>query len=535
MKLRVVTRKWLTGCSVAACLLVPVVAQVRALAADAAKSAALASPPASQWAHVGPDGKLAYRTLPTGDRIMDFSWAGYMGAGVAIPTVPVRVTVGPSGADDTAAIQAALDAASRLEPVNGMRGAVLLKRGAYECRSALYLRTSGVVLRGSGSGANGTALRMTGTPHVCISLSGSWHVDRTGRAVPIVDTYVPSGANSFRLSDASGFSPGDAVLVNRPITPAWVHFMRMDGLVRGGRKETWLSESGWIESERTIKAITGDGITVDVPLSDSFNAVYLDPPGASLVKCLGSGRISQVGVEQLRIVAPPQAVEIRERHHQGIRMYGVCDGWLRDIAIEDTVNSVGIGSGCCRVTVEAVSVRHSVATKGAAKPADFSAGGSQILFNRCEATGNNLFYFVTGARVTGPNVLLNCTFHGNGHIQPHQRWATGLLVDGCQVPDSGIDFMNRGEMGSGHGWTIGWAVAWNCVARSYVIQQPPGAMNWAIGCLGARAQSGMPFGHEPKLPEGTFDSHGTPVAPASLYLAQLRDRLGPEAVKNIGY
>jgi hypothetical protein len=276
-------------------------------------------------------------------------------------------------------------------------------------------------------------------------------------------------------------------------------------------------------------------VALDIPLSDSFDAKYLDPPGGSLVKCVASGRICQVGVEHLRIIAPPQVVEIRQRHHQAIRMSGVYDAWLNDITIEDTVNSVGLGGSVKRVTVERVRVVHSVATTGAAKPADFSATGSQILFDRCEASGSNLFYFVTGARVTGPNVLLNCKFQGNGHIQPHQRWATGLLVDGCQVPGSRIDFMNRGEMGSGHGWTIGWAVAWNCVARSYIIQQPPGAMNWAIGCIGARLESGMPFGHEPKLPEGTFDSHERPVLSTSLYLAQLRERLGPQAVKNVGY
>ena len=490
---------------------------------------------ASQWVYVGPNGKLAYRASPTGDRIMDFSWAGYMGGGVAIPTVPVRVTVSPSGGDDTSAIQDALDAVSKLEPVDGIRGAVLLKPGAYECRSALAIHAGGVVLRGSGSGTNGTILRMSGAPHVCISLSGYWQIQRIGHAARIVDTYVPSGATSFSVDDATGFSPGDTVLVDHPITPAWVRFMSMDTLVRDGRKETWLSASGRIDAERTVKSIARNTLTLDIPLSDSLNAVYLDPPGASVVKCAVSGRICQVGVEHLRIVAPPQVVEIRQPHHQAIRMNGVCDGWLRDLAIEDTVSSVGIGSSSRRVTVEQVSIRHSVATKGAAKPADFSAGGSQILFNRCEATGDNLFYFVTGARVPGPNVLLNCTFHGNGHVQPHQRWATGLLVDGCQVPESGIDFMNRGEMGSGHGWTIGWAVAWNCVARSFLIQQPPGTMNWAIGCIGARGQSGMPFGHEPKLPEGIFDSHGTPVAPASLYLAQLRERLGPRAVKNIGY
>ena len=62
----------------------------------------------SDWVHPGPDGKLIYKTTDTGDRIMDFSHAGYMGGGVALPTVAVKRTVKPSGGpDDTALIQAA--------------------------------------------------------------------------------------------------------------------------------------------------------------------------------------------------------------------------------------------------------------------------------------------------------------------------------------------------------------------------------------------------------------------------------------------
>src|SRR5512147_1649793 len=74
----------------------------------------------SGWVHLGPDGKLVYRTTPAGDRIMDFSHAGYMGGGVALPAVPTRRTVAPSdGPDDTAAIQAAIDAVAALDPENG--------------------------------------------------------------------------------------------------------------------------------------------------------------------------------------------------------------------------------------------------------------------------------------------------------------------------------------------------------------------------------------------------------------------------------
>jgi hypothetical protein len=39
----------------------------------------------------------------------------------------------------------------------------------------------------------------------------------------------------------------------------------------------------------------------------------------------------------------------------------------------------------------------------------------------------------------------------------------------------------------------------------------------------------------PMLPQGIIDSQGTPVTPASLYLEQLRERLGAQALKNIGY
>ncbi|SEL07495.1 hypothetical protein SAMN04488505_1011434 [Chitinophaga rupis] len=73
-----------------------------------------------------------------------------------------------------------------------------------------------------------------------------------------------------------------------------------------------------------------------------------------------------------------------------------------------------------------------------------------------------------------------------GWIQLHQRCATGLLLDGCNVPDGGIDLMNRGAMGSGHGWAIGWAVVWNCKAQLFLNQQPPGAANWVIGNQGER-------------------------------------------------
>ena len=156
---------------------------------------------------------------------------------------------------------------------------------------------------------------------------------------------------------------------------------------------------------------------------------------------------------------------------------------------------------------------------------------------RCGGVGNNLFYVMTGARNQGPNVVLESKFLGNGHIQPHQRWATGLLVDNTQVPQGGIDMMNRGQMGTGHGWTMGWGVVWNSSAASLIIQNPPGAANWSIGTSGQELTAPMKIigVHQrdlgPDLPQGFIESAGHRVMPESLYRAQLAERMGADALK----
>jgi hypothetical protein len=137
--------------------------------------------------------------------------------------------------------------------------------------------------------------------------------------------------------------------------------------------------------------------------------------------------------------------------------------------------------------------------------------------------------------VPGPVVILNCTFRGNGRAESHQRWSTGILYDSCRAPEGGIELRNRGSMGSGHGWSMGWGVVWNCAAGHYIIQNPPGTLNWLIGSAGRNEPAPRPFGTGPNLPEGTVDSPGQPISPRSLYLAQLLERLGPQALKNIGY
>ena len=509
----------------------------------------------SEWVYAGPNGKLVYKTTPAGDRIMDFSHAGYMGGGVALPEVPVKRTLQPSGGDDdSAAIQAVINEVAAMGLTNGFRGAVLLGPGTFSCSNTITIPASGVVLRGSGSGANEgkpTTIKLTGRTHLAIAIRAPGAGRRRGTGdgqaatnsavasqefkpaeTTIADAYVPSGAMAFTVSDAKGFVAGDTIEIRRPVTETWIKFMEMHNLVRDGRPQTWIRAGNTTVTERKIAAISGKKITLEVPLSDSFDSKYLNPPGTSVVKIRPPTRISQAGIEHLRIESPPQAINHTEPHFTALRISGE-DCWVRDVICEETMNSVGVSGH--RITLERVAVNRRAAHQGSSKPAEFAPNAGQVLLDRCSAVGDNIWYSATGGGQAGPIVLLHCTFRGNGRVESHQRWTTGVLYDNCRAIGGGIDLRNRGSMGSGHGWTMGWGVAWNCEAGSFVIQNPPGAVNWMIGCIGQSRPMPRPFDSAPNLAGGTMDSHGAHVTPQSLYLTQLAERLGRQAVKNIGY
>ncbi len=509
--------------------------------------------PVSQWVAEGKDGKLVYKTTQKGDRIMDFSHAGYLGGGAAIPEVPVKITINPSpiGSDQTEEIQTAVDAVSKMKPENGFRGAILLAPGKFICSKPITIGINGVVVRGSGSGKNGSTIWMTGSRHAAFIVGfqrknntekRDGRGDENNTAVKkgttnietyMTDSYVGSGTNTFHVADSKGFSVGDRIRIDRPVTAAWISFMQMNNMTRDGKKSSWVSDGTIISQYREISHIEGDKITVKVPLADSFDSKFVNPPGVKVSKSQLLTSVIQVGIENLHVQCPPLEIAYSKAPYSGVELFG-SNCWIRNIFFEETMNTINIAGN--NNTIQRVKVYHSYPNLGASKPADFSFGGTQNLVDRCEAIGGNTYFVWTSARNPGPNVVLNSTFKGHGsRLQPHQRWSTGLLIDNCTIPDGGIDFMNRGIAGSGHGWTMGWGVAWNCIARNYIIQNAPGTKNWAIGCIGENWKIPALFSTAPVMPDGEYDSPGRPVWPQSLYLAQLAGRLGSVSLKNSGY
>jgi hypothetical protein len=493
----------------------------------------------SSWVHYDAKGKLQYATDANGNRIIDYSSAGYEAGGIKLPKVTAKATVSPSGGDDTAAIQSAIDAVSAL-PANkkGLRGAVLLAPGSFNISATLNITASGVVLAGSGSDSNGSVITMTGSPFTLLNASGSGSYAR-GTAISLTDSYVPMGSRSFNVSDASGLKVGDTVLISRPVTAAWIAFMGMDKLVRDGQAQTWIAPGSEILADRMITHIRGTRVTIDAPLTDSFDSQFLNPPGGSVSTYTFAGRISQVGIEHLSIVAPAQ--EVNGTQYQAINVNNIQNAWLRDLNIHDTQNTIVLGSRTKQITLDSVHVIHSYAQSNSAAPFDFSLSGTQVLVNRCSVTGQgNTWPYAPQSRLAGPIVVLNSTADDRG-FDPHQRWATGLLCDLCNFPNShtadkaGVAYSNRGFFGSGHGWDAGWSVAWNATSTYFLIQAPPGTENWCIGCIGSVLSEAAPGGDGTIVPNGIYESLGTPVTPGSLYLAQLKERLGVVALHNIGY
>src|SRR5688500_7945022 len=211
----------------------------------------LAPDPTTTLVYPGGDGKLVYERDAQGNTIPDFSYAGYKGGGVRLPTVPVRETIWPVAGDNTAHVQAAIDkVSSRTPDASGFRGALLLRAGYYRMATPLRIQASGVVLRGEGMGDTGTVLIGTGTGRpaggaggpgpgnqgTLVLVGGASGVapqDATTQAV--TDDYVPVGSRRFRVASGAGFRPGDAVLVRRIGNQAWIDAIGMNLDTPGGR------------------------------------------------------------------------------------------------------------------------------------------------------------------------------------------------------------------------------------------------------------------------------------------------------------
>ena len=469
---------------------------------------------------VGKNGQLVYGADARGNRIPDFSSCGYAGGDRPIPDCSVQVVVKPQAGDSTARIQQALDYVANL-PVgtNGLRGAVLLLKGRHEIIGGLQITNSGVVLRGQGMGEDGTRLIATGLDRrTLIHIIGrSSRPLKTNAAWQIKADYVPVGATSFQVKDAAELHAGDTILVARPSTQEWIEQLgatEFGGGVGGG----WKPGSRDVVWERVVKSVAADRVEIDAPITTAIES------GGFVSTITSSGQITNVGVENLRLESTCDAANPKDENHSwcAITMENAADAWVRQVTFEHFAGSaVAIYESCQRMTVEDCLSLAPVSEIGGYRRHTFFTMGQQTLFLRCHAE-HGRHDFSVGHGAAGPNAFVQCeASEALGDSGPIESWASGVLYDNVRIDGNALSLGYRAGNNAAIGWAAANAVLWNCSASVVRCWNPPGAQNWSFGSWGEFEG------------DGSWRSSNDFISPESLYVAQLRDRLGASIANRV--
>jgi hypothetical protein len=538
------------------CSIFPVV--IVAAAVISFSDPAMAQTWQSKIVRTGTSGKLEYAADNEGNRISDFSFAGYRNGSFPIPMIPVVDTVSPIAGDNTTNIQSAINrVASRSLDANGFRGALFMKAGRYRVSGTLFLNASGVVLRGAGEGGDSltnTIINATNdSAHQATVLiagggnsgsgSSAWSGASTAN-VNITSDSVHVGGRTFQVSDASPFAVGDNIVIAHPKTTAWLRAINFGGVPNDtGTSSYWAGQSLPITFNRFITAISGTTITIDAPV---FTALVRSLSQSYIYKTNRSGILTKIGIENLRvdIINPfnqSSTVDGDENHHaqDAIWLGKIEDAWVRHCTTLHFVQSGFKTSIATRVTIDSCTAIDPISIITGERRYNFNTyvASQLILFSNCYARYARHACVSNGASTVSGIVFYNVLSEGSfNSSEGHRLWSQGLLYDNFKDINTKVSLSsyvlglyNRGDYGSGHGWAAVHSVAWNCTTGTsrIIIQKPPTAQNYAIGCYGTVTGSG-PFAQPQGYIEGTSTAG---LNPSSLYQAQLAERLStPTAV-----
>ncbi len=464
-------------------------------------------------------GKLIYALDAKGDRIPDYSYCGYMASEQAIPTVAVKVVVPVKPGDATLRIQAALDHVAGL-PMgkDGFRGAVLLQKGTYTVNGSLKIKTSGVVLRGSGMTANGTTLVAAGTDRqTFIRVFGQQDRIHTDSA-QITDAYVPVNAMTFHVGGGQ-FKAGDMVSIRRPSTKKWIDLLKTDQFGGGISALGWKPGERDIVWDRKITQVSGNTITIDAPLTTALDTAY---GGGTVTTYNWPGRVQNIGIENLHLVSSYDTRNPKDEAHRwmAITLENVRDAWVRQVTFEHFAGSaVFVLETGSRITVQDCKSLAPVSEIGGYRRNTYWTMGGQTLFERLYAE-HGYHDYAAGFCAPGPNAFVQCqAWQANSFSGGIDSWASGVLFDVFMMDGNALSFMNRGQDGQGAGWSAANSLFWNCSAARIDCYQPPGAQNWAFGSWAQFAG------------DGYWGDSNNSISPRSFYYAQLKERLGHDVAK----
>lgn len=492
------------------------------------------------------NGKLVYKQDEEGNRIPDFSYAGYKNSNTSIPEVnKVLKEISPVKGDNTYHInQAILSLAKAPKNKEGIRGVLLLKKGGYDVYGTIKINVDGLIIRGAGSGINpDSATVIYGRENspakrtIMVAGSGAGKWEKTSQQTDITTDFVAVNSMSFEVESTNGYKEGDVIVIEHPCTEEWLKAIEYGGTA-GVAAERWKVDEYPIVFKRTVKKISGNTITIDVPVYNHLNRKLAQ----SYIYKIKEDVRYNIGVEDLRIEILDWTDRDEDEHHaqNALQLKGVEDCWVSNVSAANFINS-----GISLVNANRVSVINCVAENPVSRihggrRYNFSVDDycNQILFKDCVAKKGRHNYISNGTTTVSGIVFLNClSVDPYASSEGHRKWSMAILFD--NLKDTGhlpgnkivLGAYSRGSYGTGHGWSLAHSVIWNCDLRRpngeagiVICQKPPTAQNYVIGGH-AVVNKNTPF---PQYRSGYVESvnQDAELFPKSLFEQQVKERAG---------
>jgi hypothetical protein len=417
---------------------------------------------------------------PTG---IDYSYAGYRAGQTALPNVRAIISLRPTGGDDTALLQSAIEHVSKL-PVgaDGFRGAVVLRPGRFRVAGQLRINATGLVLRGSGMAQ--TTIVAEGIGRRTLIKVGAVADPELSDAVP-VSADAAAGARVLKVSSAAEFHPGDRVVVRRPSTKEWIGGIAMTGLpgTFANQRLDWQPGSHDLIWDRAVTRVNAGGgeIELDAPITTALEQKY---GGGTVSRDVSDdGVVRNVGVEEVTLESAFDTNYPKDEEHawMAIALDRVEDAWVRHVTARHFVSSaVRTGTRARRVTIADCRSEAPVSEPGGYRRQSFLVYGQQVLVIRCssEAGMND---FASGLLAGGPNVFFDCEAKESlGASGSFEGWSSGVLYENVRVPDAPLQLLLDQERAQGAGWTAANSVVWNSTAKTVDVLGPPGGYNYKV-------------------------------------------------------
>lgn len=473
------------------------------------------------------------RARVSGDtpELPDFSYAGYHFSEREIPNVTTEVfdvtSFGAIPNDDKyddEAIRAAIAAAHQ---ANG--GIVFFPSGRFlispdEDKEQFFsISKSNIILRGSGSGSDGTEIFMDKMRIGSRQFRFSPEDQSTEKLTEIVGE-APRETFWVNVADASRLSEGQDVVINHrseaytrdyftplELNPKWE---RLFG-PKGGMQ---------VREIHTIERIEGNRVRFKNPIHLNIKEIEGYP-----FELHTYPSIEECGIEGIRFVSnwknyPEEFVHHKNGIHDGgwaaISMNYVKNSWIRVCVFDSWNETVSIGRGY-QVSVLNVSVEGK---KG--HSSIFARSGNGVLIKNCDFSGASHHGPATGYGGVG-TVVTHCTLGEDQIIDSHSGQPYVTLFDDIE----GGVFYNLGGPHPGFPHHGRYMVFWNFQYRSdhahhYNFWNLDQRKNYTISFpifVGFRANQEITFEQE-----GINQLPGVEVGPKSLFEAQLELRLSAQ-------